>query len=149
MNRIEQFQNELRDYLISMMPVPWKKIFLFAECNRGSATYWFCVLEKETGIVITYESFFSRYDSYQYYKRDINHKLFLLLDDLYQAYVKEYGEDNVWHTIEFIINENGTFRTYLSYEHMNEGILRFRDSFLKKHLNTEYKYIKGKYPSLE
>ena len=149
MEEIKTRRNELCRFLINMMPVPWEKICLFAECDSGSATYWFCFLEKETGIVITYESFFIRYDSYPFTKRDINHKLFLLLDDLFQTYVKEYGEDKVWHTIEFIINDDSTFRTYLSCQHMNEGILRFRNAFLKKHLNTEYKYIRGKYPSLE
>ena len=59
----------LVNYLISLMPIPWKKIAFYAESDNGSRSLFFGVREKETDIAVNMDTFFKRYDEYPISKR--------------------------------------------------------------------------------
>ena len=74
MEKIEAAQNELGQFLVSMMPVPWTKICFYADCAPGYADTFFSFIEEETGVISTMDFFWKRYDSYpvKKWKRIVN-----------------------------------------------------------------------------
>ena len=47
MEKIEALQTELGQFLVSMIPVPWKKICFYAKAARGFSSTWFGFIEKQ------------------------------------------------------------------------------------------------------
>ena len=75
MEAIEAAQTELGQYLVGMMPVPWKKICFYARCVPGFAQTWFGMIESETGVICARDFFWNRYDNYQMSERDTDIRL--------------------------------------------------------------------------
>ena len=116
MNNIEQLQNKLRDYLISIIPVPWTKICYYAECAKGSSSFWYGFIEKETGVVSTYEFFFNRYDNYAHNRIEVTVELLDYAEKLYKEYIDTFSKEKAWQTMVYIINEDRTIDIDYSYE---------------------------------
>ena len=148
-SEIEKYQAELIEFLISIIPVPWEKICYYAECDKGTSSFWFGFIEKETGIVSTYEFFFKRYSSYSHDKFDVTITLLDLAEKIYYAYANMFGKDKNWKTMVLVINEKNELTIDYSYELPNGDIFDVRDSIMMKYLGSEYVDITGKYPSLE
>lgn len=85
MTKIEQYQKELGEFLISAMPVPWEKIVFFTKCTKYSSSIRFAFREKETQVNVTIEFFYRRYHNYPFTEREINSKLFDLSEKIFNA----------------------------------------------------------------
>ena len=149
MDKIGQLQTELCEKLIGMMPVPWVKICFFAECGKGTSSFWFGFIEKETKIVSTYEFFFKRYSSYPHDKIDVTMTLLDFAENLYHAFEEKHDERGIWKTMVLVINEDLEYNIDYSYELPKGDIFEVRDSIMMKYLGSRYVDITGKYPSLE
>jgi hypothetical protein len=57
---IEAAQTEFGQFLVSMMPVPWERIYFYDEGSDGHHLFWFAV--KETGVICRLETFWKRYE---------------------------------------------------------------------------------------
>ena len=145
MDEIEQIQKEIGEFLVDMVSIPWESICFWVNVKDGCYTYWFCLKEKKTNEVCTYESFFTRYVSYPYSKREINHRLFIYADNLYNAYLEKYGSSNVWDEMIFIVEETGCFHIDFVYDSQETSVLKRRNSILSKYYGVEYKYLREKY----
>ena len=84
--------------MIKMIPVPWRKIGLYAECENGSVSIWFGFREDKTDVICTQEFFWSRYNEYPIKKRELD-DLFDLVEDLHDAYIEKFGESKKWYTM--------------------------------------------------
>lgn len=145
---IEKIQNEIGLFLMEIIPVEWKRICLYAECEDGHNSYWGCFQEKITALVVTSEFFYDRYKDYVHTEREVQNKLFDLLYALYEEYQKEYGE-NVWKTMIFVVEENGKYSIDFGYDFPKNsisGILSHRKSLSNKYFGKDYKYTTEKYP---
>ena len=60
MEKIEALQTELGQFLVSFIPVPWKKICFYADAVPGSASSWFAFVEQETDVICTQDFFWKR-----------------------------------------------------------------------------------------
>ena len=149
MDKINEIQTQLIDYLKDIICVPFFKVVLYVKCGVGMSSVRFDLRELHTNMVIPHESFFQRYDNQKYKRIDALRKLNHLSYDLYNEYLKRDGQDKIWHSIVFEISESGSFNIDYYYEPIPGNIIEVRDYILKKYLDCEYKYIESKYPSKE
>lgn len=149
MDKINEIQNNLKEYIMNMVPVPWTKFVFYAECLEGYDTFWFGYTEKETGVVCTFSSFYRRYEEYNFTMRECNHTLHNLAYGYYNAFVEEHGAKNIWYSFVFVLNEDGSFNIDY-YDKPFEGTAFDRDDHvLEKYFGIKYKPLRGKYPSKE
>ena len=146
MEKIELAQKELCEYLISMMPVEWKRICYYSKCTQGSISTWIALIEDKTSAICTQESFWKRYDSYPYTKMKAYIKLGDLTENLYNAYLEKFGEEKIWCTYALSIESDYTFHVDLGYEMPEGDIVQQHDAVFEKFFNTKYEYLEGKYP---
>lgn len=146
MRKIENAQKELCEYLISIMPVEWKKICFYSKCTLGSRTTWIALVEKETGAICTQESFWDRYNEYPCKKMDVYIKLGKLIKNLYNAYIEKFGEEKIWYTYSLTIEDDYSFHVDLGYEMPEGNLVEQHDKVFRDFFNEEYQYLEGKYP---
>ena len=146
MRKIENAQKELCEYLISIMPVEWKKICFYSKCTSGSRTTWIALVEKETGAICTQESFWDRYNEYPCKKMDVYIKLGKLIKNLYNAYIEKFGEEKIWYTYSLTIEDDYSFHVDLGYEMPEGNLVEQHDEVYRNFFNKEYMYLEGKYP---
>ena len=146
---IEHLQNELKDFLVSMIPVPWERIVFWAKYSKSGSSVRFGFKEKETGVVVPMDFFFDRYESYPIKKMDIYKNQYLFTKIINEAYLKQYGENREWSTFTLIIDKDGEFKTEFNFEAPNETAFSEVEWFLKTYFGVEYVWVKGKYPSKE
>lgn len=65
---------------------------------------------------------------------------------LYNSYIEKFGEDKVWRSISYTINEDLKFHIDFSYEEKELSILKTHDEIFKSFFNVPYRFIKEKYP---
>ena len=146
MRKIENAQKELCEYLISIMPVEWKKICFYSKCTSGSRTTWIALVEKETGAICTQESFWDRYNEYPCKKMDVYIKLGKLIKNLYNAYIEKFGEEKIWYTYSLTIEDDYSFHVDLGYQMPEGNLVEQHDKVFRDFFNEEYQYLEGKYP---
>lgn len=146
MRKIENAQKELCEYLISIIPVEWKKICFYSKCTSGSRTTWIALVEKETGAICTQESFWDRYNEYPCKKMDVYIKLGKLIKNLYNAYIEKFGEEKIWYTYSLTIEDDYSFHVDLGYEMPEGNLVEQHDKVFRDFFNEEYQYLEGKYP---
>lgn len=146
MNEIERVQNDIGLFLISAMPVPWKKICFYAECDNGCVSTWFAFEEEKTGIISTMECFWIRYNNYPVNELDVNIKLSDLARLLYNSYVKEFGESKKWHVMFYTVESDGSVKIDFEYEMPKGNFVEIHHNTFKRFFGTDYEYIEGKYP---
>ena len=146
MRKIENAQKELCEFLISIMPVEWKKICFYSKCTSGSRTTWIALVEKETGAICTQESFWDRYNEYPCKKMDVYIKLGKLIKNLYNAYIEKFGEEKIWCTYSLTIEDDYSFHVDLGYEMPEGNLVEQHDKVFRDFFNEEYQYLEGKYP---
>lgn len=146
MEKIENAQKELCEYLISMMPVEWSKICYYSKCTTGSRSSWIALIEKKTGIICTQESFWKRYSTYPYEEMVAYVKLNKLTRNLFNAYLEKFGEEKIWCTYSLTIEDDYSFHVDLGYEMPEGNLVEQHDTVFRKFFNTDYKYLEGKYP---
>ena len=131
MRKIENAQKELCEFLISIMPVEWKKICFYSKCTSGSRTTWIALVEKETGAICTEESFWDRYNEYPCKETDVVIKLCKLMKNLYNAYLEKFGDEKIWCTYYLTINENYTFNVDFGYEMPTGNLIEQHDAVVE------------------
>jgi hypothetical protein len=146
MRKIENAQKELSEYLISIIPVEWKKICFYSKCTSGSRTTWIALVEKETGAICTQESFWDRYSEYPCKKMDVYIKLGKLIKKLYNAYIEKFGEEEIWYTYSLTIEDDYSFHVDLGYQMPEGNLVEQHDKVFRDFFNEEYQYLEGKYP---
>ena len=146
MRKIENAQKELCEFLISIMPVEWKKICFYSKCTSGSRTTWIALVEKETGAICTQESFWDRYNEYPCKKMDVYIKLGKLIKNLYNAYIEKFGEEKIWYTYSLTIEDDYSFHVDLGYQMPEGNLVEQHDKVFRDFFNEEYQYLEGKYP---
>ena len=146
MRKIENAQKELCEYLISIMPVEWKKICFYSKCTSGSRTTWIALVEKETGAICTQESFWDRYNEYPCKKMDVYIKLGKLIKNLYNAYIEKFGEEKIWYTYSLTIEDDYSFHVDLGSQMPEGNLVEQHDKVFRDFFNEEYQYLEGKYP---
>ncbi|MBR3449146.1 MAG: DUF600 family protein [Oscillospiraceae bacterium] len=149
MKAIEAAQTELGYFLVSMMPVPWKKICFYARCARGFAQTWFGLIEAETGVICARDFFWKRYDSTPISERDVMRTLPKLALALYQAYLERFGEEKIWRLMFLTIESDGRMQIDFEYENLQGNSLEQHDEVFRRFFGSEYHYYWTKYPSTE
>lgn len=108
---IRSRQAALEQYLISIMPVPWKKICLFAHFSGGRLTAEFAVLEAETDTVCSQHSFQRIYANAGYYvpgRDEMKRKVNQLTASIYFYCAEDWGKENAWRSMFFTITPDGS-----------------------------------------
>ena len=146
MHKIENAQKELCEFLIEMMPVEWSKICYYSKCTTGSRSSWIALIEKQTGIICTQESFWKRYSAYPYEEMVTYVKLNKLTRNLFNAYLEKYGEEKIWFTYSLTIEDDYSFHVDLGYEMPEGNLVEQHDEVYRNFFNKEYMYLEGKYP---
>ncbi len=146
---IESIENKLGEYLISIIPVSWDKIVFYAKSTGSATTIRYAFREKETLMTITSEFMFRRYPDLTLSENDIDHTLFEYTEKLYNAYREEIGEDKVWRTMAYVIEEDGSYHIDLSYEMPQRNMREERNWLVETYFGDKYTQLKGLYPSTE
>ena len=149
MEKIEAAQSELCQFLVSLMPVKWSKIYFYSESSVDHHMFWFALKEKETGVICRQEIFWKRYDSVPYKEMDTIRKLGDYMRDLFDAYLEKYGEDKVWCLYYLTINDDYTFHVDLEYEMPEGNRVERRTAVYERFFGGWEKDVEGKYPSTE
>ena len=111
---IRMKQTALEQYLISIMPVPWKKICLFADFRGGRLLTQFAVLEAESDTVCWQDSFQRIYANAGYYvpgRTELNNKVNQLAASLFFFYGEAMGREKVWRSMFLTITPDGSSHT--------------------------------------
>ena len=146
MQEIEDIQTEIGILLTGMIPVPWEKICLYAECDNNSVSSWYAFKETKTGIICTQEFFWERYKSYPMSRRDITINLSNLIRALYKSYITEFGESKKWSTMFYTVKSDFSVNINFEYEMPKGDYIEIHHSVFKRFFGSSYEYIKGKYP---
>ena len=150
MEKIEAAQAALGEFLVSMMPVPWKKICYYFKKAGGSSSHRYAFVEAETDAICAYNSFWRRYESYPYGRMNAEVKVNKLAGVLHNAYLERFGEDKIWHEMYYTINEDGTLQIEFEYETESEKQIDMSApaAIFERFFHQEYKCLKGKYPEI-
>lgn len=146
---IENIQSNLGLFLIELIPVEWKRICFYAECEDGHNNFWYCFQENNTSLIITSDFFYNRYKNYSYTKSKTNETLANLTFELYEAYKKEFGKNKIWTTMTYVIESNRKIEIDFGYDlpdNSLKGILSKRKKIVNKYFDKDYIYTKEKYP---
>lgn len=146
MKIIDSIQAEIGILLTKMIPVPWEKICLYAECDNGCVSIWFAFKEEKTNVICTQEFFWERYDEYPIKKRDVNIYLPDLIEDLYNAYIEKFGESKKWYTMYYTVESDFSFTINYGYEMPTGNFVQIHHNVFERFFGSPYKYIKEKYP---
>ena len=150
MEEIEALQTELGQFLVSMMPVPWKKICFYADAVPGSASSWFAFVEQETDVICTQDFFWKRYEQYTFEKMEVFVKLLEIAGSLYNAYVEKLGQEKAWRTMYYTLLPDGSVHIDFEFELPPGNLVEQGDAVYKRFFNCERKKSpKGKYPATE
>ena len=150
MEKIEALQTELGQFLISFIPVPWKKICFYAAAVPGSASSWFAFVEQETDVICTQDFFWKRYEQYTFEKMDVFVKLLEITGSLYNAYVEKFGLGKAWRTMYYTLLHDGSIHIDFEFELPPGNLVEQGDAVYKRFFNCERKKSpKGKYPATE
>ena len=146
MNRIESIQSEIGYFLIKMIPVPWEKICLYAECDNGCVSIWFAFKEEKTNVICTQEFFWKRYQKYPIKERDVNINLPDLVENLYNAYIERFGENKKWYTMYYTLDSDHSVHINFGYEMPIGNFVQIHHSVFERFFGIPYKYNGEKYP---
>lgn len=149
MKKIEAAQTELGRYLLEMIPVPWKKICLYAKAAPKFAQTWFGFIEKETDVVCARDFFWNRYDSYPIDKEDVTWKIPELVLAIYNAYLERFGKEKIWRLMFYTIDSDGKIHIDFEYKDLEGNSLDQHDAVYRRFFDAEYEYYWTKYPSTE
>ena len=149
MKAIEAAQTELGYFLVSMMPVPWKKICFYAKAAREFSSIYWGFIEKETGVICAMDFFWNRYDSYPVKEWDAIKKLNKLVSALYNAYLERFGEEKIWRLMFYTIESDGKVKVNFEYKDLEVNSLEQQKEVYRRFFGTEYEYYWTKYPSTE
>ena len=149
MEKIEAAQTEIGQFLVSMMPVPWKKICFYADCAPGYAETWFAMIEKETDVICMADFFWDRYDNCPVKRMDVFKRLAKLALSLYNAYLERFGEEKIWRSMFYTLDSDGAIHIDFIFEKLPGSSLDQRYAVYERFFHTEYRYYKGKYSSTE
>ena len=149
MEEIEALQTELGQFLVSMMPVPWKKICFFAKCESGARTIWYAFEEKDTSAICTREFFWRRYAQYPTDKWDTTDKLMELTKLLYQAYFDKLVKDKIWSEMYYTLDSDYSVNIEFEYVISEANFVQQHDAIHEWFFGVPYKCLKGKYPATE
>ena len=146
----EQLEKELVDYLIQLVPVPWTKIGFWAASSNGSGTFFFGVREKETDIVVNYDTFYKRYKDigHSFSQMDISIPLFKTVQKMYKQDSMEM-QDKAWCEFVLTIEHNCKYNFKYFYLESEKHNYLSREQFLKKYLDSDYLFVNSQYPSRE
>ena len=148
MDKINQLEKELVDFLRGFIPVKWTEIMFYAESDGSVWSYFYAFREEETNIVVTIDSFYKRYDRYNFEKREFRHILFDYEKKLYYS-VAEFSEGKTWNEMICTINKNGEYHFKYVYPKSDKHKYMTKHELLEKYLGSEYYFVLGKYPSTE
>ena len=149
MEEIEALQTELGQFLVSIIPVPWKKICFYVRCAQGYSETWFAFIEKETDVICVQDFFWDRYQC-DLPKRMIVFKKFgTLSKSLYQAYLGRFGAEKMWQSVYYTVEADGTVHIDFGYEQLPGTSIEQYNAVYRKFFGTEYQYYRTKYPSTE
>ena len=146
MKEIESIQTEVGQFLISMIPVPWEKICLYAECENGCASIWFGFKEEKTNVICTQEFFWERYQEYPIKERDVNLNLPDLVENLHNAYIEKFGETKKWCTMYYTVGSDYSVKINFGYEMPTGNYVQIHHKVFEHFFETPYKYHEEKYP---
>ena len=114
-------QAALEQYLISIMPVPWKKICFFIHRDGARLTNSFAVQEAETGTVCTQDFFQRRYAGFYVPGRDeMKRKLNQLAASLHFYYTEACGKENTWRSMFLTVTPDGPSHTEFAWAPFSE-----------------------------
>ncbi len=118
---IRSKQTALEQYLISIMPVQWKKICLFAHFSGGRLTAQFAVLEAESDTVCAQDSFQRCYVGHYVPGRDeMKKKVNQLTASVYFYCAEAWGKKKAWHSMFFTITPDGASHTEFAWAPFTE-----------------------------
>lgn len=145
-----QTEKDFVDHLIKMVPVPWTKIAFYGESDSLSRSFFFGLREEETNMVITMDNYSKRYDEYAYPIEDMLLALMRFLRFKFYREQEKMG-DKVWREFVCTIEKNGEYKFEYFYPGANLNDYKYmsRADFLMKYFDSEYGFVKGKYPSTE
>ena len=150
MARIEALQTELGQFLVSFIPVPWKKICFYAAAVPGSASSWFAFVEQETDVICTQDFFGERYEHYTFEEMEVFVKLLDITGSLYNAYVEKFGQEKAWRTMYYTLLSDGSVHIDFEYELPHGNLVAQGNAVYRRFFQCEYTNApKGKYPATE
>ncbi len=149
MEAIEAAQTELGYFLVSMMPVPWKKICFYAKAARGFSSTWFAIIEKETDVICCDDFFWNRYDTYPVKEQDAIRQQARLVSQIYEAYLERFGSEKLWRLMFYTIDSDGKVKVNFEYKDLEGNSLEQHDEVFRRFFGSEYHYYWTKYPSTE
>lgn len=145
-NEIETAQKKLDVLLMSISPVSWDKVYYYAIRSSMGWDMYFCVKEAETGLIISSNIFFERYDKYDIKKNDLYAKLYQLTASVYEECKNE--NKKLWKTMTFVADRSGQYDVEFTYESpAGKNIFKQREDWEEKYFGEHLPSLKGKYPS--
>ncbi|MDO5560671.1 MAG: DUF600 family protein [Oscillospiraceae bacterium] len=142
---IETIQNDLGKFIMSLCPVKWDKVYYYVIRTDMSCDMYFCVKEFQTGLIISSNYFFDRYDKYGMSKNETYAQLYKMTTSLYNAYKAD--KEKLWTTMTLIADSSGETTFDFTYEApAGKNIFQQREEWEKKYFNEPAPAVKVKYP---
>lgn len=114
---IRMKRTALEQYLISIMPVPWKKICLFADFAGGRCIARFAA-EEETDTVFTQDSFQRIFANAGYYvpgRTELNNRINQLAASMFFFCGEAFDRENVWRSMFLTVTPDGASHTEFAW----------------------------------
>jgi hypothetical protein len=146
-NDLKRTEKELAGFLCGFIPVPWTDMIYYAESDGAVWSYFYAFREEKTGIIVTIDSFYRRYESYNYVKREARHILFEFAKKLYRYAGMSAGVS--WKEMVCTVKKSGEYRFDYVFPAPDAHGYMTKHELLEKYMDSEYYFVTGKYPSAE
>lgn len=131
---MEDLYQRAAEILNNLIPVPWKKIYLYAEVSDDSRQVFFYFYPEEKNVPIYSLDIIDKYNVEEQYFEELEDELYDVFTELWDVFERQKQEK--WTNLTFILDNSGEFNIDYNYNDLAEA-----DSY-EQQIIWEYKYLK-------
>jgi len=131
--KMEELYQRAPETLNDMIPVPWLKIYLYAEVNEDSRQVFFYFYSEDKNKPIYSLDIVNEYNVEEEYIEKSEDELYEIFTELWDEFEKQKQEK--WTNLTLTLNNSGEFNIDYNYNDLSEV-----DSY-EQQIIWEYKYL--------
>lgn len=117
-SKMEELYQNAAEILNNMIPVPWKKIYLYAEVSEDSRQVIFYFYPEDKNVPIYSLDITNNFNVEEQYLDDLEDELYETFTELWDEFEKQKQEK--WTNLTFILDNSGEFNIDYKYNDLSE-----------------------------
>jgi uncharacterized protein (TIGR01741 family) len=132
-NKMEDLYQKAAEILSNLIPVPWKKIYLYAEVSDDSRQVFFYFYPEDKNAPIYSLDIINKYNVEDQFFEELEDELYDVFTELWNLF--EIQKQEKWTNLTFILDNSGEFNIDYNYNDWAEA-----DSY-EEQIIWEYTYL--------